>query len=55
MNYKCCNCNTEFDYPDTRQEYMGEFWGMPAYDTINICPNCGCDEIIDAEDENNAS
>lgn len=50
-NYKCLNCNETFDEPDSRQEYMGEFWGMPAYDTIYICPHCGSDEIVDIGEE----
>lgn len=50
-NYKCLNCNETFDEPDSRQEYMGEFWGMPAYDTIYICPHCGSDEIVDTGEE----
>lgn len=47
----CCRCKHVFDeeYADKRQEYVGEFWGSPAYDETLICPECGCDELDEFE------
>lgn len=42
---KCDNCGSIFEEPDTKQDYRGEFWGVPAYETIGICPFCGDDDI----------
>ena len=44
---KCFDCGKIFseDDADSREEYVGEFWGSPAYTTINICPFCRSDEI----------
>ena len=46
---KCYECGRIFDEDDAecRQEYVGEFWGAPAYQNINVCPHCGSDEISD--------
>ena len=44
---KCLNCEQVFDEEDvvTKQEYRGEFWGSPAYETVGCCPYCGEDAI----------
>lgn len=48
---KCFNCNHVFeeDEADTRREYVGEFWGSSAYETVDICPECGSDELSEFE------
>lgn len=46
----CLDCNTEFEEPSTYQEYMGEFWGTPAYETFCCCPFCESDEIEEKEE-----
>jgi len=33
-----------------RRECVGEFWGMPAYQDIGICPECGTDEWDEYEE-----
>lgn len=43
--FKCNECGEIFEDPEQRQEYMGEFWGMPAYETFSYCPNCGSEEF----------
>lgn len=47
MIYKCENCGRVFseDKADTKSEYVGEFWGAPAYKEILCCPDCRSDEI----------
>ena len=47
MIYKCGNCGRVFseDKADTRKEFVGEFWGAPAYQNILVCPDCRSDEI----------
>lgn len=48
---KCFDCGRTFDEEEaeTRQENVGDFWGSPAYMTINICPFCRSDEIDEAD------
>ena len=50
-NYKCAECGQPFDKPEEREDYRGEFWGIPAYETICVCPYCGSDEILDYEED----
>lgn len=50
--FKCNECGAEFYEPDKYSEYMGEFWGFPAYDYFPCCPVCRSDEIEEVEDEN---
>lgn len=48
---KCNQCGTEFEYPATYEECVGEFWGSPAYQTFYVCPVCGSDDYEEIEDE----
>lgn len=50
---KCLDCDRTFDEEEaeTRSENVGDFWGSPAYQTINICPFCRSDEIIEPEED----
>lgn len=50
MRYVCGQCGKMFNEPDYIQEYMGEFWGFPAYDTFPVSPCCGSD-YYDVEEE----
>lgn len=43
--YKCQHCGHVFTEPKTVQEYRGEFWGMPAYEDVSVCPHCGSDDV----------
>lgn len=43
--YKCYTCRTVFDEPATYTENVGEYWGMPAYETFSMCPRCHSDDI----------
>lgn len=47
MIYKCENCGRVFtdEQAETRSEYVGEFWGAPAYQEIRVCPDCRSEEI----------
>ena len=38
--YKCLNCNTEFEEPSEKREYMCECHGSPYYEPVNVCPDC---------------
>ena len=51
--YRCEDCGAIFDEDeiDSRSEYVGEFWGTPAYQTFNYCPECGSDCIREYEGE----
>ena len=48
--YRCIDCEQEFDEPEKVQESRGEFWGMPAYETVYYCPYCGGD-VADNDEE----
>ena len=49
--YKCDECGAVFDKPKYVKEYMGEFWGSPAYETWAVCPNCKSDDIEEVDEE----
>lgn len=52
--YKCNECGCEFEEPRVFQDYRGEFWGVPAYETMWVCPCCESedyDEIEENEEE----
>lgn len=49
-NYICNDCGSEFNEPDTHRVYMGEFWGMPAYEELLCCPVCKSDEFEEVYD-----
>ena len=49
--FRCNYCESEFLEPDTYKEYMGEFWGMPAYEEFGCCPVCKSDEFEEVTDE----
>ena len=54
--FKCADCGLVFDESDiaTWKEDRGEFWGMPAYETMSGCPRChsgAIDEIEVNEDD----
>ena len=34
--YKCCCCGELFEIPKAVNESRGEFWGMPAFETMSI-------------------
>ena len=43
MKYKCCECGKVFDEDEvqTYNEYRGECFGFPSYETFAGCPRCG--------------
>lgn len=49
---KCCNCGEVFDIDECGQrlELVGEFWGSPAYDNVDVCPFCRSDDLEDYEE-----
>lgn len=55
MRYKCYECGKQFDEYKTVWESRGEFWGVPAYEPMDVCPYCGGDfeetSIVDDEEE----
>ena len=48
--YKC-DCGCYFEQPVCVRESRGEFWGAPAYETMEYCPACGeeCFEEVDVD------
>lgn len=53
MKYVCCECGYEFDEPRIERDYRGEFWGVPAYEDVCVCPNCKTDYIEEKEEIDN--
>lgn len=50
---KCFDCGWTGEQEELRrvEESRGEFWGMPAYETMYYCPCCGSDYIEDYDEE----
>lgn len=50
---KCFDCGWIGDAEELKavEESRGEFWGMPAYETMYYCPCCGSDCIDDYNGE----
>lgn len=44
----CNDCNAQFLIPATREESVGNPWGVPATRRISVCPMCGSEEIEEA-------
>lgn len=47
--FMCYECQQEFDKPKYVQESRGEFWGMPAFETMSYCPFCGSEAFDEKE------
>lgn len=49
--YKCLECYRVFDEPNEWEEYRGECFGFPSYETMSGCPHCGGDyeEMFECE------
>lgn len=41
----CQDCGCLFDSPKIIKESRGEFWGMPCYEDVSVCPSCGSDDF----------
>ena len=57
MKYCCSECGEVFDEEEAKvvHDHVGDFWGVPAYEDLIECPNCGSDYVDEydefAEDE----
>lgn len=52
--FRCRKCGKLFDECDVKviDEYRGEFWGFPCYETLYLSPCCGSDfEDVDEIEE----
>lgn len=51
--FVCDKCGKEFDWPKAVQEYRGEYWGVPSYETMYYSPCCEDDftEITEEEEQ----
>lgn len=47
MSFYCEHCGKEFEFPKAVEESRGEFWGMPAFETMYYCPYCGDDDYAE--------
>lgn len=49
--FKCNCCGNIFEEGEegTRREYIGSFWGAPAYKEYDVCPSCRSDDFDEAE------
>lgn len=53
--YICCDCGEVFEKSDcgSSREYVGEFWGVDAYEDVACCPKCNStcfDDALQCED-----
>lgn len=46
--FYCENCGAFFEEPETKNEYRGEYWGMPTSEAYGVCPYCGNTEFDEA-------
>lgn len=46
---KCEDCGRVFEAAELKevQEYRGEYWGIPSFETMYYCPFCDGDAISD--------
>lgn len=51
--YTCMNCGFEFEEPEVvKYDPAQGMFPNPMYETYNVCPNCGCEDIEeDYEDD----
>ena len=53
----CDNCGAEFDEPEQEQESYENYYGVASmfsdrhYFTLQVCPNCGSEDIVEEDDE----
>ncbi len=48
--FKCNECGAEFYEPDTYRDWIGDFWGIPAYEEFAICPVCKSEDFEEVDD-----
>ena len=49
--FKCDFCGEVFDTPAKIAEDRGEFWGIPCYEIIYVCPGCGSDAYDEYDED----
>lgn len=49
--YRCGECGREFYEPGSYEDYRGEYWGMPCWETIPCCPHCDSDDFEEIKDD----
>lgn len=49
--YRCDACEHEFAEEEalSREEFVGECWGRPAYESFTVCPRCCSSELTELE------
>lgn len=45
MKYVCFDCGFVFGHLASWQEYRGEFWGAPCFETCCGCPKCHSEDV----------
>ena len=52
QNVKCNDCGLVFDAEDVAiaEESRGEYFGYPAYESVAVCPRCGCPDLEECEE-----
>lgn len=49
--FRCNDCGNYFEEYEEVEEDRGEFWGMPAYETMYYCPFCGSEDFDEVKEE----
>ncbi len=50
--FACNLCKAVFEEPEYREYLVGEFWGVPVYESEDRCPCCNGDDIYEIDWEN---
>lgn len=48
--FRCNECRKAFYHPHSKSEYVGEWFGFPAYEDFCYCPHCNSDEFDSVDD-----
>lgn len=51
--YKCIDCGSQFEEPNSYYGDTYEFWGVPKAEIYNGCPRCMSAEIERIEEKDN--
>ena len=42
--YKCSDCGSEFEAPNSVPDFTSEYWGARVTHYTSVCPSCGSDD-----------
>lgn len=51
MRFVCEDCGRPFGHPKIIKESRGEYWGIPCFEDVGVCPHCGSGDFFEVEQE----